>query len=284
MPVAEIHEYLPIRHRDAASRARVLVTGAAGTIGSAFTAAMHQCYALRQLIHPDHPEHIAAQLSERGDVLRGDITDPPCIAEACTGQDTVLHLAATPDPRADWDAVNHLNIDGTYRVLAAAASAGCRRVILASSIHAVSGHPPQQQVEPHDPVAPGDLYGVSKCADEALGRYFAGQRTLSVLPVRIGGFQPVERVRSGDELWSLAAAWVSQRDLIALFACCIDNEDLRFAILHGVSANRFNRLDCTRTSALVGYQPRDDFFAEHPDLAPLALRQRVHAHDERQHR
>ena len=50
-----------------------------------------------------------------------------------------------------------------------------RRIIYASSIHAVSGYPRTVQVKTHEPVNPGDLYGVTKCFGEALGRYMAGK-------------------------------------------------------------------------------------------------------------
>ena len=53
----------------------------------------------------------------------------------------------------------------------AAKANGVRRVVFASSIHAVSGYPADYQVHTEEPVNPGDLYGVSKCFGEALGRY-----------------------------------------------------------------------------------------------------------------
>ena len=55
---------------------------------------------------------------------------------------------------------------------------------------AVSGYPKNIQVKTSEPVNPGDLYGVTKCFGEALGRYMAEQEGLSVIALRIGGFQP----------------------------------------------------------------------------------------------
>ena len=48
------------------------------------------------------------------------------------------------------------------------------------------------QVHADDPVNPGDLYGVSKCFGEALGRYMAEQENVSCIVLRIGAFQPRE--------------------------------------------------------------------------------------------
>src|SRR5690606_24796603 len=158
----------------------------------------------------------------------------------CRGMDTVLHLAADASPDATWDNVRDLNITGTYNVFVAAKAAGCRRAIYASSIHAVSGYPADVQVKTSEPVNPGDLYGVSKCFGEALARYRAEQEGLSALVLRIGAFQPVDAARSNI---SMMDAWVSRRDLNQLIEDCIDVENLQFAILHGLSKNRFNRMD-----------------------------------------
>src|SRR4029450_951651 len=81
---------------------------------------------------------------------------------------------------------------GPYNPFVAAKSANCRRFIYASSIHAVSGYPADVQVKTSEPVNPGDLYGVTKCFGEALGRYMAEKEGLSTIALRIGAFQPIE--------------------------------------------------------------------------------------------
>src|SRR6185503_19452069 len=138
-----------------------------------------------------------------------------------------------PHPSATWDSVLTDNITGTYHTFGAAKAAMCRRVIYASSIHAVSGYPPDVQVKTSEPVNPGDLYGVSKCFGEALGRYMAEQEGLSVIALRIGAFQPIETARQESGIGMLDA-WVSQRDLNQLIERCIDVESIKFAILHGL--------------------------------------------------
>jgi nucleoside-diphosphate-sugar epimerase len=112
------------------------------------------------------------------------------------------------------------------RALAAA------RVIYASSIHAVSGYPDDVQVKTSEPVNPGDLYGVSKCFGEAMGRYMAEQEGVSVIALRIGAFQPVEQAKKESSL-AMLDAFVSHRDLDQLIERCIDVENVKFAVLHG---------------------------------------------------
>lgn len=258
------------------SARRVLVTGAAGRIGSVFARACADRYRLRLMVQRAE-DAAASGLTELGEVVEADLADLPRLREICRGMDTVLHLAANASASATWDSLLHTNIIGTYNVCAAARAAGCRRVIFASTIHTVSGYPLGRQVRVGDPVNPGDLYGVSKCFGEALGRYLAEQEGLSVIAIRIGGFQPVEHARSADFDW-LADCWTSPRDLVQLFIRSIEVEQVRFAILHGLSNNQFNRLDLSETKALVGYEPEDDAVRESPLFVEWAQAERRHTH------
>ena len=238
---------------------RVLVTGAAGNIGSYFAAHAHQSYALRLMVQRTEE---GTPLTPYGEVVTCDLGDLPALTQLCQGVDTVVHLAADPDPAASWMSLLPNNIVGTYHAMIAAKDAGCRRLIYASSIHAVSGYPPDLQVRGDDPVNPEDLYGVSKCFGEALGRYMAEQQHLSVIALRIGGFQPPEAMREERfEPW--LHAFISPDDLTHLICRCIEAEHLTFAILHALSANRHTRLDISEARRLVGYSPQDDAFREH---------------------
>ena len=58
-------------------------------------------------------------------------------------------------------------------------------------------------------------------------------------------------------------------------------ENIKFAILHGLSDNRFKRLDISDARALVGYQPQDDLTDEHPRLKQLQLGEQVSAQSSR---
>jgi dTDP-4-dehydrorhamnose reductase len=258
-------------------RRKVLVTGAAGNIGSYFAAHSGKDYDLRLMVlKGEDPAEVRA-IRKHGQIVEGDISDLETMKRLCRGIDTVVHLAANPSPSATWDSVRDINIAGTYNFFVAAKAARCRRVIYASSIHAVSGYPADVQVKPSDPVNPGDLYGVSKCFGEALARYMAEQENLSCICLRIGAFQPARKARKESSL-SILDAWVSHRDLDQLIARCIDDETIRFAIFHGLSDNRFKRLDISNARELLGYDPKDDLTDEHPRLKRLKLSDKVGAH------
>lgn len=264
---------------DTGARRRVLVTGAAGNIGSYFAEHAHQKYDLRLMVQAQ--DETATVLAGYGEVVVGDILDLDRMKELARDVDTVVHLAADPSPSATWSSLLPLNIVGTYNAFVAAKAAGCRRVIYASSIHAVSGYPPDVQVKTNEPVNPGDLYGVTKCFGEALGRYMAEQEGLSVIALRIGAFQPHASARKESAL-DMLDAWVSQRDLHQLIERCVDIENIEFAVFHGLSNNRFKRLDISDARELVGYDPQDDLTEEYPRLKDLHLSEIAAAEDSEQ--
>lgn len=255
---------------------KVLITGAAGNIGSYFAEYSYQKYDLRLMVQAQN--HNIDRFQPFGEVVTCDLADLARLKAVCQGIDTVVHLAGDPSQDATWDSLLPNNIMGTYNAFVAAKAAGCRRVIFASSIHAVSGYAPDIQVQTDDPVNPGDLYGVTKCFGEALGRYMAEQEGLSVIALRIGAFQSLEDARQADAL-AMADCFVSQRDLAQLIERSIEVEDLNFAIFHGLSNNSFKRLDISDARALVGYAPQDDLFKEQPRLNELNLRAQIRTHN-----
>jgi len=262
---------------DPGKRRTVLVTGAGGRIGSYFAEHSREKYDLKLMVRT--PEK-GREIESLGQMCYGELEDLDKLKEFCRGVDTVVHMAADPDANAAWDTLLPNNVIGTYNVMVAAKSAGCRRVIYASSIHAVSGYPPDQQVKTSEPVNPGDLYGVTKCFGEALGRYMAEQEGLSVIALRIGAFQPLEAAQNPRGI-GMMDAFVSHRDLNQLIEKSIDVENLKFAIFMGLSNNRFNRLDITDARELVGYDPVDDTTEANELLKDLNLRKRLSTHSHR---
>jgi nucleoside-diphosphate-sugar epimerase len=278
MPLSFTMEDQPSRRVPAPGRRKVLITGAAGRIGSSYAEHGHDDYDFRLMVQTAQDPAKVESLKRFGEVVTAELSDRARLQELCAGVDTVVHLAADPDPNATWDGLLPNNIIGTYNLMWAAKSARCRRVIYASSIHAVGGYGPSVQVKASDPVNPGDLYGVSKCFGEALGRYMAEQEGLSVIAVRIGGFRPPEQL-TRPEAVNMVDSWISPRDLHQLLDKCIAADHLRWAVFNGLSGNAFNRLDLSDARQLIGYVPQDDAADLVPPLAALALQGRLMHHN-----
>ena len=244
------------------SRKRILLTGAAGGIGSAFFHAAASAYLFRLADRETTSLHLAG--SSEHEVRAFDVADLEACQRLCRDMDMVVHLAATTNPEADfYQSLLHSNICGTYNIFRAAKDQGCQRVIFASSAQVFAGYPDDVQAHPESPLRPMNMYGVSKCFGEAVAAYFAHAEGLSSIAVRIGSYdegadasnwlrqQPNARHLSG---------YVSERDVNQLLVRCIEASDVSFAIVHAISNNRFKRLDLTSTRDLLGYAPQDDAF------------------------
>lgn len=254
---------------------RVLVTGAAGRIGSYFARHAQGKYDLRLMVQKAGDEK---DIQGLGEIVVGELAELDKLKQFCQGIDTVVHMAGNPNASATWQELLEPNVIGVYNIMTAAKSAGCRKLIFASSIHAVSGGRGDVQVKTSEPVNPGDVYGVTKAFGEALGRYMAEQEGLAVIALRIGAFHPVEAAEREHSI-GMMDAFVSDRDLNQLIHRCIDVENLQFAVFHGLSNNRFNRLDISDARELVGYEPQDDLTALNPKLKDLKLSEVIYDHN-----
>ena len=234
-------------------RQRVLITGAAGRIGSLLAQHWRERHEL-VLIDKHEPATTAP-----APFLQCDLCDQDSLPALFEGIDTVIHLAADPNPNASWQSLLPNNIEATHNVLEAAADAGCHRVILASSLNAVAGYPADVQVTTTMPVAPANLYGATKAFGEAMGRYYADQRELSVLCLRLGAVIELNDARlvPGHPLLD---SMLTRADLLKLYDACLASDDIHFGIFHGISDNRFKRLDISDTRSVLHYQPCDDTF------------------------
>lgn len=236
------------------NKKRVLVTGAAGRIGSTFRHLASDIYSLR-LADRD----VSSLGSADQDIVCLDIADLQACRDACSGIETVVHLAADPSPDADfYGSLLDANIKGTFNIFRAAADAGCRRVVFASSAQTIEAYPQDRQVCEKDPVRPKNLYGVTKCFGEALGSYFATQENLSVIAVRIANF--AEFARGQTHTPRDISAFLSPSDAVQLITKAIDTPDVPYAIVNGVSNNRYKRLSLDESRSILGYAPQDDAF------------------------
>jgi len=161
---------------------RVLVTGAAGFIGS------HVCEALvargdevvgLDNFDPFYPRAVKERNLEalrRGPRFRFVEADVARDALPLDGVELVLHLAAKPGVRPSLEnpaAYSEANITGTVRVFEAARRAGIRRVIFGSSSSVYGDATPAPFAEDAPAVSPISPYAASKRAGELMAQAFA---------------------------------------------------------------------------------------------------------------
>jgi UDP-glucose 4-epimerase len=171
--------------------ARCLVTGGAGTIGSTIVDQLVDAGAAEVIVLDNfvrgRRENLATALaSGKVQVTDGDIRDRQLVAKAMAGVDVLFHQAAiritqcATDPRLAVEVL----VDGTYEVVEAAADAGVRKVVAASSASVYGLATEFPTAEDHHPYANDTLYGAAKTFNEGLLRSFHAMRGLDYVALR----------------------------------------------------------------------------------------------------
>lgn len=230
------------------ARRRVLITGAAGRIGSDLALRLRDAYDPRLLYHHTIPADPPVS-----DWVQADSSSVEALLPVVQGMDAIVHMAADPSTRAPWESVLPNNIIATYNLFEAARQAGVRRIVFASTNHVMGMYDRDNQwpIYADQPVRPDSLYGVSKAFGENLGRFYYDQYGLSVICLRIGWMLPEPM----DEIsrWM----WLSPRDCAQVVARALET-DLGYDIFYAISANSTRHWDITKTMELLGYRPEDD--------------------------
>jgi nucleoside-diphosphate-sugar epimerase len=223
----------------------VVITGASGLIGRSISPLL-----------PGEWRVARTDLAAGAGVVALDVTDVDACRQAFQGADAVVHLAAVPDPDAAWGELRGPNIDGAVAVAQAAVDAGVRRLVLASSLQAVSAPPATVQRRASDAPRPANLYGATKAFAEAVGSWVATVSPTSVVAMRIGYFavQPL----GADTTPRDRSAWLSPRDAAELVRAAVEADVTGLVVVNGISANRYRAADIDEAATLLGYRPQDD--------------------------
>lgn len=246
---------------------RVLLTGAAGRIGTYLRERLGEKYEL------SGTDRVPV---DGFDSVTADLTDFEAILPAMDGKDVVVHLAAEPRHTPDiwWDLLLPDNIIATANVFEAARQGGVRRVVFFSSMH-VNGFyerdepwrsislgeyggldPATVPLVTHEmPNRPDGPYAASKVFGESLGAYYAEEYGMSVICIRLGTMGGDDR--PGDDPRSYVS-WLSRRDLASLVERCIEAQDIGYDIFFGASNNTWKIYDTPRAHRVLGFAPQDN--------------------------
>lgn len=167
------------RYYTRSPRARVLVTGAGGTIGALVVKGFVRFRPDVEVraFDLDNPKNRDFFDQLQGHIVPyfGDITKPETLVQACTGVDYVVHLASIIPPAADEkpELANKINVEGTNNLLEALKSYSPNAFIaMASSVSVYGDRVKDPMIRVTDPLTPseGDHYAQTKLAMEQLIR------------------------------------------------------------------------------------------------------------------
>lgn len=222
----------------------ILITGAAGGIASQTRPLFREHYRLRLSDRAAVPDPTPEE-----EVVRADLGDIEALRRAARGADGILHLGGKA-VEAEWDIIHDANIVGCYNLYEAARLEGVKRVVFASSNHAVGFYPRSETIGIDSPVRPDTRYGLSKAFGEGLGALYAYKYGVEGMAIRIGNVtaEPMDRRR--------LAIWQSPRDFVQLVRIGLEHPGIRHEIVYGMSYNRRAWWDNSNAHRL-GYRPQD---------------------------
>lgn len=244
---------------------RLVITGAAGVIGSVLRRRLSQDYIVRGLDRRRTHEHA---------VDRVDVTRLNALSAAFAGADAVIDLAASAQLDTPWPEVWKNNIRATMNTLEAARRNGVARFVYASSNHVtgmyeqefpysaiVAGEYSQLEreavplIDSSMPVRPDSPYAIGKSLGETAARYYSDTFGLQTICIRIGTVNREDRPTHARHFATL----LTHADLTRLFECALHApDDLRFGIFYGVSDNVWRFWDIAEARRAIGYVPQDD--------------------------
>ncbi|MSQ54164.1 MAG: NAD(P)-dependent oxidoreductase [Betaproteobacteria bacterium] len=223
----------------------VLITGAAGDVGSHLRREFGDRYRLRL-----SDLRSIGKLAKHEKFMRADIADFKAARRITKGVDAIVHLGGY-SVEGPWEGILSANIIGCYNVFEAARQNGVKRILFATSNHAVGFYPRRQVIDHRVYIRPDGRYGVSKVFGEALGSLYHDKYGMEVFLMRIGnvGRTPIDKRR--------LSIWFSPRDLAQLVRIGIEHPKIGFEIVYGVSGNKRSWYDNANARRL-GYRPQDD--------------------------
>jgi uronate dehydrogenase len=248
---------------------RILITGAAGSLGGHLRRGLAHLADRLRLV--DVKDMGAAAAHE--EVVVCDLADKAAALEVTRDCDAILHFAGHPREQSFEEIVAD-TLPAAYHVYEGARRHGAKRVVYASSIHAVGFYPVEAVPDTRAMHRPDTFYGLTKTFVEDLASLYWDKFGLESVALRICSCfeEPTDR----RMLWS----WLSFADCVRLAEAALTAPRVGFSVIYGTSDNAAAAVSNAHAGH-IGFRPRDtaDGFAaavrarsDRPDPRAVATR------------
>jgi uronate dehydrogenase len=233
---------------------KVALSGATGNIGQVLRPALLKLgFGLRSAggrrpLVPIAPEE---------EVCHGDIREAAFVDRLLAGTDVLVHMAGTSVERPLPEVIEN-NLIGLQAIYEGARRHRLRRIIFASSNHAVGMHSVDSKLDLDCDLRPDGWYGLSKVWGEGMTRMYWDKHGIEGISLRIG--TAIERPTEFRHL----STWLGLDDLAQLINRCITVPNIGYLVAWGVSANTRSYWN-NEGAARLGYRPvqnAEDYAAE----------------------
>lgn len=249
---------------------RILITGAAGSLGTQLRHGLRHLADHIRLVDREPMGEAAAH----EEIIQCDLSDKTAAINVTKDCDAILHFAGVPREQT-FDEIMTDTIPAAYHMYEGARLNGCKRVIYASSIHAVGFENVESVPGTNGRHRPDTFYGMTKCFVEDLGSLYWDKFGIESVNLRICTCDPEPKDRRS--LWS----WLSLEDCVRLAEASLLAPRVGFSVIYGTSDNARSAVSNAQAKH-IGYRPQDsvDGFAATIIAAtergdPEALEQKV---------
>jgi uronate dehydrogenase len=186
-----------------------------------------------------------------------DLCDPAFVDRLLADVDVLIHMAATSAERPLPEVIEN-NLRTLHAVYEGARRHRVRRIVFASSNHAVGMHSVDTKLDLDCELRPDGWYGLSKVGGEAMTRMHWDKHGIEGISLRIGSAiaKPTE--------FRHPSTWLGYDDLVQLITRCVTVPDIGYMAVWGVSANTRSYWN-NAAAARLGYRPTqnaEDYAAE----------------------
>lgn len=225
---------------------RLLLTGAAGALGKVLrqSLAAHT----NQLRLSDIANMGAAAAHE--EIIQCDLAHKADTIALTEGVDAIVHFGGVATEHS-FETVLGANISGIFHIYEGARIHGARRVIFASSNHAIGFHRQTDVLDSDSPQRPDSYYGLSKAYGENMAQFYWNRYGIETVSIRIGSSFPEPMDAR------MLVTWLSYRDLSELVRCALTAPNVGHTIVYGASDNRDKWWDNSK-AAHLGFVPQDN--------------------------
>jgi uronate dehydrogenase len=225
---------------------RLLLTGAAGALGKV----------LRNSL-PAHTNTLRlSDIAELGsatsgeEIIQCDLGDKAATMALSKDVDAIVHLGGVATEHS-FETILDANIRGIFHLYEGARVHGVRRVVFASSNHAIGFHKQGDLIDSDCLLRPDSYYGLSKAYGENMAQFYFNRYGIETVSMRIGSSFP-------DPIDArMLVTWLSYRDLSELVRCSLTAPNVGHTIVYGVSDNKNGWWDNSK-AAHLGFQPQDN--------------------------
>lgn len=237
---------------------KLLITGAAGGLGRVLRTRLKP---FARTLRLSDITPVDAGANEEAVIC--DLADKKAVDALVQGCDAIVHLGGVSVERP-FEEILEANIKGIFHIYEAARRNNVKRIIFASSNHAIGFYKQSEQIDALVPRRPDGYYGLSKAYGEEMASFYFDRYGIETVSIRIGSCFPTVKDRR------MMHTWISERDLTELIRCGLYTPNVGHTIVYGVSNNKDIWWD-NHCAAKLGFVAQDssEIFRDDVERQPM---------------